>query len=70
MESANTSIDSKDISKSNNDLDRQIEQLQKCEYLKESEVKELCDKAQKILFEESNVQIVEAPVTVRLYLND
>ena len=45
-------------------LDKQIEQLLRCEYLKESEVKELCDKAKEILFEESNVQIVEAPVTV------
>ncbi len=57
-----------DIETSNNSkstqLDKQIEQLLRCEYLKESEVKELCDKAKEILFEESNVQIVEAPVTV------
>lgn len=45
-------------------LDKQIEQLKRCEIIKESEVKELCDKAKEILFEESNVQFIEAPVTV------
>lgn len=48
------------------DLDRQIEQLKKCEPLKESEVKALCLKAMEILVEESNVQRVDAPVTVCL----
>ncbi len=48
------------------DLDRQIEQLKRCEYLKESEVKALCDRAREILVDESNVQRVESPVTVRL----
>ena len=33
--------------------------------IKESEVKELCNKAREILIEESNVQRVDAPVTVR-----
>ncbi len=46
------------------DLDRQIEQLKRCEYLKESEVKALCTKAREILVDESNVQRVDAPVTV------
>jgi serine/threonine-protein phosphatase 4 catalytic subunit len=46
------------------DLDEQIERLKKCEYLKESEVKNLCDKAREILIDESNVQRVDAPVTV------
>ena len=46
------------------DLDNQIERLKKCEYLKESEVKVLCDKAREILIDESNVQSVNAPVTV------
>ena len=46
------------------DLDRQIEQLKRCEPLKESEVKALCIKAMEILVEESNVQRVDAPVTV------
>ena len=45
-------------------LDEQIERLKKCEYLKESEVKALCDKAREILIDESNVQRVDAPVTV------
>ena len=46
------------------DLDEQIERLKKCEYLKESEVKALCDRAREILIDESNVQRVDAPVTV------
>ena len=45
-------------------LDRQIEQLRRCEYIKEAEVKALCAKAREILVEESNVQRVDAPVTV------
>lgn len=50
-------------------LDRQIEQLKKCEIIKESEVKALCAKAREILVEESNVQRVDSPVTVSiLYL--
>eukprot|EP01098_Paradermamoeba_levis_P013540 TRINITY_DN61_c0_g1_i1.p1 TRINITY_DN61_c0_g1~~TRINITY_DN61_c0_g1_i1.p1 ORF type:complete len:334 (-),score=75.85 TRINITY_DN61_c0_g1_i1:142-1143(-) len=46
------------------DLDRQIEQLKRCEKITESEVKALCAKAREILIEESNVQRVYAPVTV------
>ncbi|ORY25119.1 serine/threonine-protein phosphatase PP-X isozyme 2 [Neocallimastix californiae] len=46
------------------DLDRQIEQLWRCEVIKESEVKDLCNKAREILVEESNVQRVDAPVTI------
>lgn len=46
------------------DLDRQIEQLRRCELIKESEVKALCAKAREILAEESNVQRVDPPVTV------
>ena len=37
------------------DLDLIIETLKKCEYIKESEVKCLCNKAREILIEESNV---------------
>jgi hypothetical protein len=48
------------------DLDRQIEQLKKCEIIKESEVKALCAKAREILVEESNVQRVDSPVTVSI----
>lgn len=48
------------------DLDRQIEQLKKCEIIREPEVKALCAKAREILIEESNVQRVDAPVTVQL----
>ena len=50
---------------SSSDLDRQIEQLRRCEIIKESEVKALCSKAREILVEESNVQRVDSPVTVR-----
>lgn len=46
------------------DLDRQIEQLKRCEIIKEAEVKALCAKAREILVEESNVQRVDSPVTV------
>jgi hypothetical protein len=50
-------------------LDEQIERLKKCEYLKESEVKALCDKAREILIDESNVQRVDAPVTVCIVMD-
>lgn len=46
------------------DLDSIIAQLMRCEIIKESEVKELCNKAREILLEESNVQRVDAPVTI------
>lgn len=49
---------------SNSDLDRQIEQLKRCEIIPEHEVKALCAKAREILIEESNVQRVDSPVTV------
>ncbi|RLN87331.1 hypothetical protein BBJ28_00008173, partial [Nothophytophthora sp. Chile5] len=49
---------------SQSELDRQIEQLKRCEYLKESEVKALCQKAREILVDESNVQRIDAPVTI------
>lgn len=45
-------------------LDEQIERLRKCEYLTETEVKNLCQKAMEICMEESNVQKVDGPVTV------
>ena len=52
-------------SSASHNLDQQIERLRNCEYLKEEEVKQLCIKAREILVNESNVQRVEAPVTVR-----
>lgn len=48
------------------DLDRQIEQLRRCELIRENEVKALCAKAREILVEESNVQRVDSPVTVSI----
>lgn len=47
------------------DLDAQIDQLLQCKPLSEAEVKALCEKAQEIFVEESNVQPVKCPVTVR-----
>jgi len=46
------------------DLDRQIEQLKRCELITETEVKALCTKAREILVEEANVQRVDSPVTI------
>ena len=46
------------------ELDRLIEQLKQCEPLAEKDVKVLCEKAREVLVEESNVQRVDAPVTI------
>ena len=45
-------------------LAKQIEQLKRCEFLKESEVRELCNIAKEILIEESNIQYLYSPITV------
>ena len=39
------------------DLDQQIEQLRKCEVIKESDVKILCAKAREILGKEKNIMM-------------
>lgn len=52
----------------NSCLDEQIERLKRCEYLREGEVKALCLRAREILVDESNVQRVDAPVTVRRFV--
>ncbi len=44
---------------------RYIETLRKGEFLPEDHVLNLCNKAKEILIEESNVQRVDTPVTVR-----
>jgi serine/threonine-protein phosphatase 6 catalytic subunit len=44
--------------------DRWIEQLMRCEYLPESDMKILCNCVQEILMEESNIQPVSSPVTI------
>lgn len=49
---------------SESDLDSWIEQLRRCEYLNEMQVKVLCEKACDILVEEDNVQSVDPPVTI------
>jgi serine/threonine-protein phosphatase 4 catalytic subunit len=46
------------------DVDSILENLLKCELPKESEVSALCAKAKEILIEESNVQKIDAPVTI------
>jgi serine/threonine-protein phosphatase 4 catalytic subunit len=40
---------------STSDLNQWIEQLRRCEYIKESDVKTLCNRAKEILEQESNV---------------
>lgn len=45
-------------------MDKWIEQLRRCEYLNEIEVKVLCERATDILVEEENVQKVQPPVTI------
>jgi len=49
---------------SNSDLNSWIEHLKKCDYIKDADVKSLCNRAKEILQEESNVQHVQSPVTV------
>lgn len=48
-------------------ISRQLDQLRRGEIITEQEVKELCTKAREILIEESNVQRVDAPVTVNIF---
>ena len=45
-------------------LDEQIERLRKCQYITEIEVKLLCEKAKELFIEESNVQTIDAPITI------
>lgn len=47
-----------------NDVDRWIEVVQKCNYLPENELKQLCDKVCEVLLEEGNVQTCPTPTTV------
>jgi len=46
------------------EIDGWIEKVRRCQHLTESELKQLCDVVREILMEESNVQPVNAPVTV------
>mmetsp|Transcript_9769 Transcript_9769/g.14410 ORF Transcript_9769/g.14410 Transcript_9769/m.14410 type:complete len:306 (+) Transcript_9769:129-1046(+) len=46
------------------DFDTAIAKLEKCELIKESEVKELCEKAKEYLIEQGNIMNLSAPVTV------
>ncbi len=53
----------------NNEIDKYIEKLQKCEYIMEKEVKNLCDKAKEQISKEENVIYLNTPLTVRSFLN-
>jgi serine/threonine-protein phosphatase 4 catalytic subunit len=54
----------------NSEIDKYIETLEKCEYIKEKEVKLLCDKAKEQLSKEENVIYLDAPITVnKIFLN-
>jgi hypothetical protein len=44
--------------------DKWVAKLQKCQFLSEMEVKEMCEKAREILAKEQNVAGVKCPVTV------
>lgn len=46
------------------DIDHYIETLNRCELIREEDVKNLCTKAKEILTKEPNVQRISAPVTV------
>lgn len=50
----------------NGEIDKYIEKLQKCEYIMEKEVKNLCDKAKEQIAKESNVIYLSTPITVFL----
>jgi serine/threonine-protein phosphatase 4 catalytic subunit len=45
-------------------IDETLELIRKCEHIPESLIKQLCYKAQELLVEESNVQLVQTPVTI------
>lgn len=45
-------------------VDETIELLKECKHIPESIVKQLCYKAQELLIEEANVQLVHTPVTI------
>ena len=50
-------------------LDGHIKLLKECKYITgENEVKSLCDAAKNILSKESNVVLLNAPLTVSIYL--
>lgn len=46
------------------EVNKWIEQLRRCEYLNEIQVKTLCEKAREIMVEEDNIQSLSAPVTI------
>jgi len=50
------------------DIDKILEQLRGGELLRENEIKLLCAKAREIFIEESNVQRIDSPVTVELFV--
>jgi hypothetical protein len=51
-------------SSSNTDIDKWIEMTKECKYLPENDLRRLCDIVLNYLIEESNVHLVQTPVTV------
>jgi len=49
---------------STNNIDKWLEHIKKCKFLEETELKSLCEIVKELLVEESNVQLVSAPVTI------
>ena len=60
----NNNISQSQPARTCSNLDEQIEQLRKCQYITEMEVKFLCEKAKELFIEESNVQSIDAPITI------
>lgn len=49
-----------------NQIDKQIETLYQGHFIKEKEVKELCQKAMEQLIDQENIKKIKTPVTVLL----
>ena len=47
------------------EVDKQISILKRCECIKESEVKDLCNKVKEIFACESNMVNIKCPITVK-----
>ena len=56
--------DEVDESHGSSDLDSQIARLRACQLISEAQVRQLCEKVREILIEESNVQVIDSPVTI------
>ena len=55
----------------NGELDKQIELLKNCEYIKDiNYVKQLCEKAKEILSQQENIIYLNAPITVSTFYHN